>query len=216
MRQSLLIPAVDCRDPVLARPAGQPLGFLHGQHLVLRVADPVHDARRRQGALVHFLLPQALLHEAQPIVLVVDDEVGRDAQVADVRAEDPDAGRVKRGDERGTDARWQQEVFHPPQHLLGGLVGERDGEDVLRVDPLDPEQVRDPVGDDPRLSAPRPRQDQERPFGVGHGLPLGRVEVLKDQVGGQTSSLHGTLRYHSGTSAIGYLGWNCWGSLTHR
>jgi hypothetical protein len=39
---------------------------------------------------------------------------------------------------------------------------------------------------------------------VGHGFPLGRVEVAENQVGGQVSS-----------EQTNYLGWNCWGSVTH-
>src|SRR3990172_6065646 len=77
--------------------------------------------------------------------------------------------------------------------LLRRLVRKRDGDDVLRMNALDREEVRDPVGDNPRLPAPRAGQDEQRPFGVGHRLPLGRGEIGGNGVDGQTGRQHGTL-----------------------
>ncbi len=38
-----------------------------------------------------------------------------------------------------------------------------------------PDEIRDAVGDHPRFSAARPRQNQQRPIDVRHRFALGRV-----------------------------------------
>jgi len=40
-------------------------------------------------------------------------------------------------------------------------------------------EVGDPVGEHPRLSAPRSGENQERPFGFQNGLLLNGVEIVK-------------------------------------
>ena len=46
--------------------------------------------------------------------------------------------------------------------------------------PCSPIEVGDAVGDDARLAAAGPGEDQQRPFGVGDGVVLGGVEAFKD------------------------------------
>jgi hypothetical protein len=41
--------------------------------------------------------------------------------------------------------------------------------------PSNAQEVRDAVGDDPRLAAARSREDEHRPLGRGHGIALGGV-----------------------------------------
>ena len=107
------------------------------QHLVLGVADAVHHGGGRQRALVEVELAQRLLHQALPVVLVVDHEGRREPGLGRALAQDAHARRVEGGDERRPDARGQQQVLHPLAHLRGGLVGEGHREDVPRVDALD-------------------------------------------------------------------------------
>ena len=51
----------------------------------------------------------------------------------------------------------------PLLHLVGGLVGERDGQDLERRDALAPDQVGDAVGEHPGLARARAGDDQQRP-----------------------------------------------------
>jgi hypothetical protein len=67
-------------------------------------------------------------------------------------------------------------------HLGGGLVGERDREDPVRVDRPVTDQVGDAVGQHARLARARPRDDEQWPADVENGLTLGRVQAL-DQIG---------------------------------
>jgi hypothetical protein len=63
-------------------------------------------------------------------------------------------------------------------HLVGGLVGEAQGDDALgRLPAL--EQVHDAVRDDPRLARAGAREHQQRPLGVGDGLALIGVEAAE-------------------------------------
>ena len=57
-------------------------------------------------------------------------------------------------------------------HLLGGLVGEGQGEDLLARGRLG-QQSGDAMGDHAGLSAARPGQDQQGAFDVQNGLALG-------------------------------------------
>ena len=151
--EPLLVAAVHGRDLLLAGATGQLLRLLHGQHLVLGVAQPVHEARRRRRPLVHVELAHAVPDHRQPVVLVVDHEVRRVPDVADMLAQDADARRVEGGDERRPHPRRPEQRFDPAAHLLGRLVGEGDGEDLPGVHAPGAQEVGDPVGDDPGLAA---------------------------------------------------------------
>jgi hypothetical protein len=58
-----------------------------------------------------------------------------------------------------------QQLDHALAHLARRLVGERDGEYVLRRNLALRDQVSDAMHDDARLTRPRARKDQERPLG---------------------------------------------------
>jgi hypothetical protein len=64
-------------------------------------------------------------------------------------------------------------------HLVGRLVGEGDGQDLEGRDPLFLDEPRDAVRQHARLARPGTGHDQERTAGVGHRLPLDRVEVFE-------------------------------------
>ena len=137
-------------------------------------------AARRERPLGQLALLHALLHEREAVVLVVDREVRRQPDVLAVLAEDAHARRVEGGDERRADADGPEQALHPPGHLAGGLVGERDGEEIPRGHALGRGQPRDAVGDDPRLAAARAGEDEERPFSVGDGFALGGVQIIEE------------------------------------
>ena len=62
---------------------------------------------------------------------------------------------------------------------LGGLVGERDREDLPRLRLVGVDQERDPVGEHARLAAARAGEDQQRPLAVRDRLALGLVQALQ-------------------------------------
>jgi len=61
---------------------------------------------------------------------------------------------------------------HAPAHFVGGLVGEGDGEDFVRLRVTVADEVRDPAGDDPRFSRSGARQDEQRPTNMENGFAL--------------------------------------------
>jgi hypothetical protein len=67
----------------------------------------------------------------------------------------------------------------PVLHLVGGLVRERDGEDLERADAPVLDQVGDPGREDLGLAAAGAGDDQQRAVGVGGGLALDGVEVVE-------------------------------------
>jgi hypothetical protein len=73
--------------------------------------------------------------------------------------------------------------LHPLAQLSGGLVGERDREDLRRARQTLPQQVRDPMGKDAGLPGAGARQDEQRPFAVAHGLELRRVQDFGQRIG---------------------------------
>ena len=72
------------------------------------------------------------------------------------------------------------ELLKPGTHLAGGLVGERDGEDLGRLERAGQDLVRDPARDRRRLARAGAREDAHR---TAHGLDrcaLLRVEAGED------------------------------------
>jgi hypothetical protein len=66
--------------------------------------------------------------------------------------------------------------LHALAHFVGGLVRERDGEDLVRRDAAFGDEVRDPVRNDARLPGPGAGQDEQRPVLVEYGFTLRRIE----------------------------------------
>ncbi len=61
-------------------------------------------------------------------------------------------------------------------HLVGGLVGERDGEDLERADTTITDEVGDASGEHLGLARPGAGHDEQRPVAVGGRLPLDGIE----------------------------------------
>ena len=119
----------------------------------------------------------ALAHEREPVVLVVDHERPGIPEVVDLGPEHARARGVEGGDQRGTPAAGPagEDRRHALRHLAGGLVRERDGQDLPRVHAAG-HQVRDPLRDDAGLAAARAGQDEQGPVHVEDRLPLDRIE----------------------------------------
>ena len=72
------------------------------------------------------------------------------------------------------------EGVNPLAHLVGGLVGEGDAQDVAGQDAQLVHQIGEAVGQRPGLSRTRPGNDPDKAFGGGDGLPLGWIQLLED------------------------------------
>ena len=96
--------------------------------LVLGLGDDRQHGPGRELLVVHPLLLQAVLHDPDGIVSVVDGEGGGEAQLFNVPAQDAHAGGVEGGGPHipGFGA---QGPLQAVLQLPGGLVGEGDGDD---------------------------------------------------------------------------------------
>ena len=72
-----------------------------------------------------------------------------------------------------------EQPLDAPAHLLGGLVGERDREDLPRLRLVGVDQERDAMGEHACLAAARAGEDQQRPLAMRDRLALGLVEPFK-------------------------------------
>jgi hypothetical protein len=160
------------------------------------VTDAVHHRAGRERALVEVELPQRLLHQALPVVLVVDHEGGREPGLGRALSQDAHTRRVEGGDERRADTRGQQQILDAMAHLRGGLVGEGHREHVPRVDALDRQEIGDAVRDDAGLAAPRPGQDEHGPLRGRDRVSLRRVQGREETVRGHRRMQHGNKRDH--------------------
>ena len=128
---------------------------------------------RREAGVVDLGGFQCGLDHAHPIGLIVDGEVLFQAQPIGIGTEQPDAEAVKGADPH---ALGRQQIVDPAAHLLGGLVGEGDGQDLIRPDPF-VDEMGDAAGDDARLAAAGPGEDEQGAFGAQHRFALGRRQV---------------------------------------
>ena len=194
--QAGLVLAVDVGELALGEGAG-PVGVLVDEHVVvLRRADlGVHRAGR-QLLGVQVQVPQDVAGEADGVGLVVDRERGREADGIRVAAQDAHAGRVERGHPHLLGHR-ADEGADAGLHLVGGLVGEGDGQDLERADALLLDEPGDAPGEDPRLARAGAGEHEQRPAEVGDRLLLGRVQAIEQ---GRAE------RAGAGTDAVGRLG----------
>ena len=79
----------------------------------------------------------------------------------------------------GAARRVTDELLDPMAHLLGSLVGERDGKHLIGTRQALPNHVCDPEGDDACLARPGTGQDQQRAFGVEDGFALGGIQGIE-------------------------------------
>ena len=154
------------------RPAGS-------DQLVLEVGDRVGQQPRRVPLDVDAHI--AADHQQQPagVVGVVDGEVRvQPVQQRGLIAQNPHTGGVKRRHPHIPRPRADQ-GGHPLAHLRGGLVGERDGQDLPGADVAGRQQVGDAAGQHRRLTRPRTGHDQQRGTLVQDGPVLLGIESVE-------------------------------------
>ena len=65
-------------------------------------------------------------------------------------------------------------------HFLGGLVGERDGEDFVRLGVAVADEIRDAAGDDARLARAGAGEDEQRPVDVQDRFALFGIQGVEE------------------------------------
>ena len=118
------------------------------------------------------------------IVVIVNGEIARQAQMMRFATDQAGAEGMKRGDPdvRGVAAGGAQQVADAVFHDAGGFIGEGYGENgAARDAPL--YQVSDAIGDDTRLAGAGAGQNQQRAFGREHRFALALVEFVEECCG---------------------------------
>ena len=169
--QALLVQAVDLGHPLVVGAA--PLGGerLEVDQFVLGLPDGGVEGLGREALGVEAQVADAVLHGAARVEIVVDGEVGAIAQHGSVAAQDAHAGAVEGGYPHAPGNPAHQRG-HPLLHLVGGLVGEGDGQQGVRGDAQVADQVGDAEGEHPGLARAGAGHHQDRPVDGGHRLAL--------------------------------------------
>ncbi len=166
-----------------------------GEHLVERRASGLTQVRRRSQPVLRCrdLVVQrrgcvalrvdadrvgAALGQPPCVGLVVDRELARVAEPLGLGAQDPRTGGVK-GHQPHPTRRAPEQLSDASGHLFGGLVRERDREDLTRLRLVGVDQMCDAMRQHTRLAAAGPGEDQQRPLAVRDGLALRLVEPFQ-------------------------------------
>ncbi len=161
--------------------AGDSVIVLGSGHLLLgplQQLEQVGDDVPRPGQAIELLRPRRLenAHHALPFLdLRRDPEGPRDGQPVALLLEEAQREGVEGADEELLVAGLAK-AGDPLLHLSRGLLGEREDEDVLGVDPIEAEQVEVAVGDHPGLSGAWPGEHHQLPTEALAGFGLGGVQ----------------------------------------
>ncbi len=177
-QQVALVEAVDLSDHFLKRRSGLlPVG-LGVEQTVLGGGELVVDRGGRVALGVDPDGVHAALGQPPRVGLVVDRELARVAEALGLGAQDARAGGVE-GHQPHAARRASEQPLDARAHLAGGLVGERDREDLTGLRAVAVDEVGEAVREHARLAAAGTGEDQERPLAVRDGLALGLVEALE-------------------------------------
>ena len=119
-----------------------------------------------------------VFHQALRIIVIIDGEALGKAQALAVGAQDAHAHAVE-GAHPHAAGGGAHEAAEALAHLGGGLVGERDGQDLPRLDAQVFEHMGDAIREHARLAAAGAREDEQRSFGAEHRFALGAVEGIE-------------------------------------
>ena len=155
--------------------------------LVLAAAEQRRERGQEAGRVaerpvrVEVELEQVLAQEDDDLGAGQHPQVGRQAELERVLADEPVAEGVERRDRRVRVA-VRHELVDADRHLLGRLVRERQGEDLRGPRAPRRDQPGDPAGDDLGLAGPGAGDDEQRPVAVGHRPELVRVEAAEQRL----------------------------------
>ena len=175
--QPLLIEPVERRAAAVGE-AGRLVGrrVLGIEAAVLPAVDQRRQRARRPALVVDVLGLQDLLEQAQLVVGVEDGEIRLQADQFGVAAQHLGADRVERAEPRQAvgDAGQQPD---PLAHLARRLVGEGDGEDLVRPRAPGGDEMGDAGRQHPRLADAGAGQHQHRPVERLDRAALLRIEA---------------------------------------
>ena len=171
----LLIDRPQPDGDLVGRPAPACFEGFRSEEVVLGAADDPCETVDRSVGEVQTESLRRPLHHRPGVVGVENRIVTGQPDHPGVGTEQPGRETVERPH---FDRLRADERRHPAAHLVGGFVGERQGHDGVGRHPLQ-DEVGDPVGDDTRLAAARPRKHQERAVHVGGCPTLGCIEAVE-------------------------------------
>ena len=140
-----------------------------GDEFALRARDSREDGARGELARIDAQLREDGAHQLLLVGGVEDGERALDADRSTIDAENARADGVERAESERLGG-IAEEADNPIAQFPRGFVGERDGDDAIRVNVLLGDEVGDPVSDDARLAAAGPGQDEERSLDVLDGF----------------------------------------------
>ena len=146
---------------------------------VLRRRDGTVHRTTRKLLRVEAEVANAITGESFGIGLVVNRERRRKAKTAAIAAQNAHTSRVERGDPHLLGHRTHERsntLFHLPRCF----IREGDGEDFERRDAEIADQVGNALGEHTSLARTGPSNDEQRAFGMDHGLVLDRIEALEE------------------------------------
>ena len=120
-----------------------------------------------------------LLHQAKLIVAVQNGEVRLQFHQFGVPPKDFHRQRMEGAKPGHPLDRMADQPADPRLHLARGLVGEGDGQNLIRAGAARRQQMRDPAGQRLGLARPGAGQHQDRAVQCLHRLPLGRVQPVE-------------------------------------
>ena len=166
LEQAGLVVGEDVRDLALEDRLGPFLVLLGADSVVLGGRDGAVHRARRELLGIETEVADDVSGEAVGVGLVVDRERRREPHLPGIAAQDAYARRVERGHPHLLGDRTDQ-LGHPALHLVGGLVGEGDGQDLERRDTLVLDEVGDAVGEHAGLARARAGHDEKGPARCG-------------------------------------------------
>jgi hypothetical protein len=177
--QPLLVGGVE-RGPAVVEGRGVAGGHPPGrQGAVLPAVDQAREQARRPALLVDVLGADQLAQQPHLVVGVEDREVRLEPDQLGMAAQDLDAERME-GAEPGhalDDA--ADQIADARLHLARRLVGEGDGEDLVRPRPSHAQEMRDARGQRPGLAGAGAGEHEHRPVERLDRFALGGVERVE-------------------------------------
>ena len=146
--------------------------FVRRQPLVLPIVDHRGELAARPAVLVEPLCLDHLLHQPELIVDVEDREAALETDQFGMPAQDLDADRVEGAEPRHSLNRTADERTDALLHFARRLVGEGDREDLGRIRLACREYMGDAGRQHARLADARAREDEHGPIGGFDGAPL--------------------------------------------
>ena len=197
--------------PVHARSRGEHGGFdrdavrvcrviLGRDALVLATAEERRERGQEPGRIaerpvcVELELEQVLAQEDHDFGPCQHPQVGRQPELERVFADEPVAECMECGD-RGVGISVRDELVHADRHLVCGLVGEGQCEDLGRLGPVRRDQPGDAARDDLGLAGPGARDHEQRPLAMRHRAQLVGVEATEQGIEARRVADHGRVHH---------------------